>query len=184
MSGMTHQDLQLFPLHFLIFLIRAALKPRFLTASRGPHNCWKRILKQQGATVRQWKSETSQDWDIHQEKCSLLILGHRRKARRKTSTTPELVTAQPATIHSMPVRPLSEIFSWPSASFTPIWISTDATQDYAIPYQESPELPILPKALVKVYSINWKTFLGFFSALPLRRVFRVDCLNVADIVNG
>ena len=36
---------------------------------------------------------------------------------------------------------------------------------------------------VKVYSMNWKVFLGFF-ALPLIRVLRIDCLKVADIVNS
>ena len=36
---------------------------------------------------------------------------------------------------------------------------------------------------VKVYSMNWKVFLGFF-APPFCRVFNIDCLKVADIVNG
>ena len=35
---------------------------------------------------------------------------------------------------------------------------------------------------VKVYSMNWKVFLRSF-ALPICRVFRIDCLKVADIVN-
>ena len=31
--------------------------------------------------------------------------------------------------------------------------------------------------------MNWKVFLGFF-VLPIIRVFRIDCLKAADIVNG
>ena len=31
--------------------------------------------------------------------------------------------------------------------------------------------------------MNWKVFLRSF-ALPICRVFRIDCLKVADIVNG
>ena len=31
--------------------------------------------------------------------------------------------------------------------------------------------------------MNWKVFLGFF-AFPFCRVFRIDCFEVADIVNG
>ena len=64
-------------------------------------------------------------------------------------------------------------------------ISTNLTQDHEMPFKESPESPALPKSLVniKVYSMNWKIFLGFF-ALLFCRVFRTDCLKVVDIVNG
>ena len=31
--------------------------------------------------------------------------------------------------------------------------------------------------------MNWKVFLGLF-ALPFCGVYRIDCLKVADIVNG